>query len=692
MKGNIAIKGRCIIRQVLSLEMKQQANEHGILNTTFWVEADMVKDLFEMKELEFIEITLDDLTIFKGLLKKIEVVQKGNNYYEAELSVISSSWLLDKEKKNKSFQNIDITYESIIEGIVPFISMEDINKKINCPVLQFEETDWEFVKRMSSRMGFVVYPNCKSTKAMISVGLPGSNECKTVRKSHYKVGTDERYKQNILPDIDKTRFLYYEFSSNEFYDMGAKINLNEKEGNVYDIKAKYVNGEMIFTYRIGKKALYTTNKIKNYNIIGRSIIGKVIKTEKQTVKVHLDIDTEQDVETAYPYIWAPDSGNLLYCMPQKGTKVALYFGDTDDVPAKLIHCIRTNGDNCPKFSNPQIKRFTTEHNKGIILGTDMIEINTDIDAEKSSKIIQNDAKDVEIITNKSISMVADGKIRFAANEMNICSLIDISLLFTNGIISDGTIEGTGFYGIRSGFEIDNEVNIVAEGNVFQQYRKHLKYPPINDEPEEFDEKEWRKNIAIGILAAVAAAALVAGAIAFCIGTGGAGVGVLAAIGAGFTSSSLPAMALGGGILLGSALTINNACADAKSGEVSSTATYIKSGFAGGFVGAIMSAASAGLMAECTLLTQKFLLSGGIGLTQTLIVNSLTYDPDNPPNANAAMGDFFISSVLSLFPGGTAFSLFLTALADAAGVDIDGSGDKKAIDVIIGDWLEDALEN
>lgn len=38
MKGNIAIKGRCIIRQVLSLEMKQQANEHGILNTTFGVE------------------------------------------------------------------------------------------------------------------------------------------------------------------------------------------------------------------------------------------------------------------------------------------------------------------------------------------------------------------------------------------------------------------------------------------------------------------------------------------------------------------------------------------------------------------------------------------------------------------------------------------------------------------------------
>lgn len=109
---------------------------------------------------------------------------------------------------------------------------------------------------------------------------------------------------------------------------------------------------------------------------------------------------------------------------------------------------------------------------------------------------------------------------------------------------------------------------------------------------------------------------------------------------GVQTSSLPLITFVGGSLLGTALTINNACSDVNSGKVSDTGTYFKSGFVGGFVGGIITATSTGLMAECTLLTQKF----------------------------------------------------LTALSDAAGVDIDGSGEKEAIDVIIGNWLEEALGN
>ena len=74
-----------------------------------------------------------------------------------------------------------------------------------------------------------------------------------------------------------------------------------------------------------------------------SLLGTVLSTAGETVKVHFDIDKGQDEAKAYPYEWAPLTGNLMYLMPEVGTRVSVYFGSADERSAKAVACVRTNG-------------------------------------------------------------------------------------------------------------------------------------------------------------------------------------------------------------------------------------------------------------------------------------------------------------------------------------------------------------
>ena len=702
MTESIVIKGSCTISHIFSLEMRQRAGEHSRLCAAFLVPTEQVGSLIQMRDLEVIEVLVNDNIFFRGLLENIVVDKKGNDYYEGRIDVISSSWLLDMEKKNRSFQNVGMTYEEIIDGIVPFVSIENVNKEIGCPVLQFEETDWEFVKRMSSRLGLEIFPDCKSGKGIISVGLQGAVVRDKITVSDYNFGTDDKLKDNLLSADDVSQYTYYEFFSEKQYELGTEIDFNGYKGNVYDIKAELIRGRIVFTYRIGKKPLYTAKRIRNYDIVGRSITGTVLKTDRQTVKIHLDIDENQDEATAYPYVWAPDSGNIMYCMPQIGTKVALYFGDTDDVPATLVHCIRTNGDTCEAFSKPQVKSFITEANKGIVLGEDNININTNMDSSMEdmagSKIELSDAMGINIDTDKAISISATGKVTFEGQEgISFNAPIDIAALVSNGLVTTGEMNGTYIPSIDSGIEIDNQVDVVAAGSLLQENRKHLKYPPINDEPEAFDEAEWRKNIMCGIIAVAVGTVLAIGAVALTVATAGIATYVITAVGA---------------IALGGAMVYDSAKKDATSGTVSSRSSYIIKGGVGAFVGGVVAGISHGMGADGVMeeLSFKHITFEGVFqraalgtfcvTVQGVTGSALTADWDAPAKGSIVDDRQFLVDWL-LTVGGCFIPNFkysdyviggYTVLCDALGVDWDGNGTDDPPDLWLGKFITETTDD
>ncbi|MFQ8776468.1 MAG: hypothetical protein ACLR78_01970 [Roseburia sp.] len=88
--------------------------------------------------------------------------------------------------------------------------------------------------------------------------------------------------------------------------------------------------------------------------IGKDIVHRWRKCKKPH---HLAIDTDQNAATAYFYQWVPDTGSVMYCMPEKGTTVSLYFPDEDERNAIAVSCIRENGAKCQAMTDTEMKEF-----------------------------------------------------------------------------------------------------------------------------------------------------------------------------------------------------------------------------------------------------------------------------------------------------------------------------------------------
>lgn len=94
-----------------------------------------------------------------------------------------------------------------------------------------------------------------------------------------------------------------------------------------------------------------------------TLLGEVLETSRETLKLKLDIDEGWNPGGPYPYTWRPETGNFMYCMPQVGTRVSLYCPNYDEKTAIAVNCVRTNGGDCGRMSDPANRSFVTEHGK-----------------------------------------------------------------------------------------------------------------------------------------------------------------------------------------------------------------------------------------------------------------------------------------------------------------------------------------
>ncbi|MBD5550616.1 MAG: hypothetical protein HDQ96_05485 [Lachnospiraceae bacterium] len=91
---------------------------------------------------------------------------------------------------------------------------------------------------------------------------------------------------------------------------------------------------------------------------------------QRNVCLELEIDGA-DAQGKHPYPWAPATRSLMYCMPQEGTEVFLYFPDGDEGNAYAVSTVHGNAS-CPGFADAQKRGLVTEHGKKIELYSDRL--------------------------------------------------------------------------------------------------------------------------------------------------------------------------------------------------------------------------------------------------------------------------------------------------------------------------------
>lgn len=125
------------------------------------------------------------------MVKDIELEVVQGSYYMI-LYAVSYSYLLDVEKKNRSFQNKQKTYVSLENEIMEVYSKAMISdvaskkKELGKFIVQYQETDWEFLKRLASHFHTGLVNDVHIDKIKCYFGIP-NNATHTINSFNYSI-------------------------------------------------------------------------------------------------------------------------------------------------------------------------------------------------------------------------------------------------------------------------------------------------------------------------------------------------------------------------------------------------------------------------------------------------------------------------------------------------------------------------
>lgn len=360
--------------------------------------------------------------------------------------------------------------------------------------------------------------------------------------------------------VDREDFICYDVVTRTSLSLGDRVTYEGRELLVSRKKTELAGGEVIFTYRLAGNSYAWVPWEDNPDYTGMSFVGSIVGTQGEQVEVAFDIDKSAAGGNSYGF--APATGNLMYCMPQKGTKTSLYIGNGDEAQGIATGCIRTNGSTCEGTGSPEKKSFRSEHGKGM----DLYPQSMGLDGGETGKITFEDETGTTIESNGELVLMAKEGIRLESmTGIAMQGMSDIMALHSEGASSLCVNGSVDMLGRLAGISAS----------------KYTGYPPYDDAPKEgeFDWEGFTRNLAIG-LGVVAVCAIGA---AISIATLGAGSILAGAfIGAGIGALSTTAMKAGEEISTGNVRSAKEAFRDVR---ISAASGFITGAFGAKFPGA-----------------------------------------------------------------------------------------------------------
>lgn len=378
--------------------------------------------------------SMEKNSLFTGLIDEISVFLDGE-LYKAKIKLVSLSILLDLKKKSRSFQDSGQTYQEILKQIVKEYDNGDVldtasgGKAIENLIVQYEETDWEFMKRLASHFHASILPAFEFGAPKIYFGLKKGKEAGDLTKLSYtaekRISGYKQFSANEYPDYKELDAISFGITSGLYYEPGSSLTFQGIPLYIRRMEAKLIQGEILFHYKFSTQNGMGQQKLYPKKLKGVSIKGKVIESVKDKVKVHLEIDAEApEKKTAweFPYqtMYTADGEGGWYCMPEPGDTVSVYFPDKNEADA-MADSSSGDGDNRDSDTyDPTVKYFRTIHGKEIRFTRDAVIITcsngVSITMDEDNGISIESSKGISFKSKKTISIEAEETIDLYASE------------------------------------------------------------------------------------------------------------------------------------------------------------------------------------------------------------------------------------------------------------------------------------
>ena len=193
--------------------------------------------------------------LFCGYPEKVEIKEEGR-YRIADVQAVSGTILLDQKKCNRVFQKRAQTYMGIANTITADTEhsaciLPGSDMQTGGTLIQYQETDWRFLKRMASQLGLPLVPDTSYYYPRFYLGLPEGEKKELGEILSCDMCFDGRYyaaSGKCL--VDRKDFICYDVVTRTSLSLGDKVTYEGRELLVSRKKTELVRGEVIFTYRL----------------------------------------------------------------------------------------------------------------------------------------------------------------------------------------------------------------------------------------------------------------------------------------------------------------------------------------------------------------------------------------------------------------------------------------------------------
>ena len=421
--------------------LDENINEHQKLEIQLEMDDEQRKNLERIIEKEDvgIEIELANVDkdvkrrVFSGIVDYFEILDYGSYGCRILMRAFSKSVLFDRknEKKYRVFQDRNLMFSDIIDEINKDyadkkleIKYSDIAKKqIGSLIVQFDETDWEFLVRLASQLKtgmFVI------EQGIILFGIVEMGEIKKENKyfSDYSLVRD--YKN-----------LYYKVQSNKVINLGDTVSISENavenEGNDKDSSGNRGNFSVLKTRIFLKdfilKSEFLATDMKSYHIFKKyneKIKGCRIEANVERVfedsgiakmevrfaeglkKIVQERSNDESNDKAYDdygikrfplsyQTFYSQTNTGFFCTPEVNDTVEVYFPNEDERFAKVSWAINNKGNG--RFSDYTKRNFQVNQSDfNFSLNLNSFEVKT---AEKYSVESPNIVENADNFVNKA---------------------------------------------------------------------------------------------------------------------------------------------------------------------------------------------------------------------------------------------------------------------------------------------------
>ena len=410
---------RFSFEQILECKGRKAFNEHGYLMIRGIIRKDKEAEYSKtVQTQDRVQVTVtgadgEEINLFHGILYDV-CFQYENGVVILKIHLKTASYLADIKKHIRSFQE-DNTEYAIIAGecLKTYRGGNYLIGKITPTatgnfLMQYQETDWEFLKRLVSMSNSVLLADDETGDVKLYIGIPKFVCFHEIKSDCYKVCQKSNKTGN---------YEVYEVEERELYKVGERIRFNNKDLMVCAVEMNLKGSELVNTYYLISVSGISEERGYNKHLAGNSITGKITGIVRDQVMI--DIDTDEcscSGKKKFPYatIYSSPDGTGWYCMPEEGDKVRLYFPTENEADAYVESSVHLQ-ENTGLRDNPQEKSFMNRQKKEILFTPDSLILrnNNGISVELL------DDYGIKIISDKSIMLKAETAIQINSSSGEI---------------------------------------------------------------------------------------------------------------------------------------------------------------------------------------------------------------------------------------------------------------------------------